>query len=46
MYRARVTYENGEIYEGMFNKLGEKHGYGEYTFKSHGIIIKSLIFLN
>ena len=31
---ARVTYPNGDTYEGTFNEMGQRHGSGEYTYKS------------
>ena len=30
--RARVTYSNGDVYEGDFSADGKKHGQGQYTW--------------
>lgn len=30
--RARVTYDNGDVFEGSFNSNGKKHGKGKYTW--------------
>ena len=32
--KARVTYVNGDVYEGHFNVKKKKHGQGTYLYKS------------
>lgn len=31
-----MKYSNGEQFEGEYNSLGQRHGYGVYTFKAGG----------
>ena len=35
--KARVQYQNGDVYEGTYNDSKQKHGFGKYTFKQPAV---------